>query len=284
MVDVNTGDASGPVFLAQRRTRADVEELMDLAGFRYLSSQDYSGAPSAQLGPLIERCSAVIAFIEAVRPPAGVLLEIGAGLGARLPVVLVLAPKVRQTSLPPALRELQSMRLPAPDSQDGADRLRSLVETARRSLDRGTTPFELPEGSSQAERRAWVDESEREVADTLEALGAQLVGYQPPNRRGTPDMAAWLPAMTSAPFNPVLVEVAGRMADPRAKEAQLRSYMEASDALVGLLVLQGSHEATWRIMRSGAVLIVGIDDLAALDQDAFEGILVSGRNRLFHAR
>lgn len=230
-----------------------------------------------ELNHALHDCRAVVAYVTSRRPPVGVLLEIGAGLGRDLPVLIVLGPKVRSSSLPVALRELHSMRLPTDVSADGVERFVSLLSTiVQASAPSWTEP-------SEGGREKWADESERLAAQALQRLGAGIVGYEPSNRRGKPDLAAWLPDFAGGPYNPALVEVAGRNPDLKAKEAQLRSYMENADALVGLLVVQGVFEPVWHVESSRAVMVVGARNLADMRQEDFLRFLRDGRNRLFHA-
>jgi hypothetical protein len=268
------------VFLAKgTRDGHSIDELLDLAGVTYRSSSDLSEFPKDQLDAVISQCRAVVAYVGSARPATGVVLEIGAGLGRGLPVVVILGPRVRASSLSPALRELPSMRLPAKVSQAAADRLRALLVTTTETPSGVLTTSQV----GATGREHWVDEHERRVATILQRLGAVIVGYEPANRRGKPNLAAWIPDLPGVPFNPVLVEVAGRMPQVKEKERQLRGYMGGADALMGILVLPGDRRPDWSIQTSGAVLIVGVEALDEKDRSDFIRTLRDGRNRLFHA-
>ena len=171
----------GPVFLSKgTHDGHSIDELLDLAGLRYRSSSDLSEFPKDHLDAVISQCWAVVAYVGSARPATGVVLEIGAGLGRGLPVVVILGPKVRASSLSPALRELPSMRLPAKVSQAAADRLRALLVTTAKTPSGVLTTSQLGATS----REHWVDEHERGAATVLQRLGAVIVGYEPANRRG----------------------------------------------------------------------------------------------------
>lgn len=268
-----------PVYLAAGSTGLQpIHSLLAEARIEYRSSEDLGGAPKEQLSKVLSECRAVVAYLTAARPPAGVLLEIGAGIGRGLPVVVVLGSKVRSTSLPAALRELPSMRLPVDVSSDGATRLRSLLTAIEK---RPSSSRQV--GSIEGGRERWADESERLTAEALQRLGAGIVGYEPANRRGKPDLAAWFPDLPGVPYNPVLVEVAGRTPDLVGKRAQLRGYMRDADALIGFLVVPGTFDPEWRVLASGAVLTIGVQSLGELQPEEFARILRDGRNYLFHA-
>ncbi len=270
-----------PVFLSARRDRiSDVQWLFEQSGISYRTSDDFTGAPALQLHEVLSNCGALVAFITSMRPPCGMILEIGAGLGIGIPVVLIVHSKVRLSGLPAALRELPAMRLPEKGSNEGVFRLQSLLESSSEFFS-PRPQASLP--NAEASHREWADESERLAGEALQRLGARIVSYEPPNRRGRPDLAVWWPQFLGPPYNPMLVEVAERNADIREKESQLRGYMSQADALVGLLAVHTSAGANWRVQPTGAVLVVDLGYLRTISRSSFEDLLQVGRNRLFHA-
>ncbi len=279
-------DLSRPplVFLSSGgNRRGDVERFLQLAGISYLSSSDYERITPVSIRTTIQRCGAVVAFLTSIQPPVGVILEIGAGLGLGLPVVLVMGAKVQPEKLPAALRDIPSMRMPDQYSSDALERLVGLLQIGRSLASTSPKSEQLRRVDTSVNRIAWADGSERAVGEVLLQLGTEIVAYEPANRQGRADVAVWVPALSGVPFNPILVEVAGKRASQKQREAQLRKYMSEAGALIGLLVMQEPASPAWRVQSTGATLTIGIDQLAGLTADDFEALMLDGRNRLFHA-
>ena len=275
------GEFPDPVFLAAgRRGSTAVEELLHRARIDFVSSSGIAESSVHGLRDALRDCRAVAAFVRSTHPPPGVLLEIGAGLGRGLPVVLLLAPKVSEGALPAPLRDLPSMRVPAPVTDMAAERLRALLtfaaSRASASQIAPSSPINFGEHAELASELA------RTAASALQALGADVVVHEPQNTVGRPDFAVWMQSLAGVAYNPVLVEVAGRGPDIRAKEVQLRVYMREAEALLGIVIVPDDHAPELRVSKSGAVLVVGLSALSEMDRVSFSNLLRTARNRLFH--
>lgn len=248
----------------------------------------------------VRQANLILAVIDYVPNPA-TLVEIGVALSLEKPILLlvrdrnavplVLAglPQVEMTSEDPAgiayqissfidafvARVRPRRSTPARGAEKGAraaDR-----EPAMRSAPESRTPLRLsPENSA-----------EESVAELLEAAGGKVVS-QPlgPQARWRPDLAVWFPFLEGS-FNPVIVEIAGRLAKTDKIYREMHQQLVAGRGRIALVVrLDDEVEPRDAEARSSwpGVFVLTLRELQAhVEQGTFEHWLRRARNVLVHA-
>lgn len=245
------------------------------------------------LPEMLDTCVALVAIIDKARVAPAVLLEVGAALGKRLPVVVMVTNAVAAESLPPVLRELAV--LVAQDNRSVAGV--RLAETLYALIEVGT-PTVIPSSPAQPwllpkehlVESAFGSRIERDVADILLSKGARIVPTPriqlSEDRYFTPDMAVWVEALPHPGLNPVLVEVAGTHwdgSDPvdifRERVETLRSQLASHGCVLGLVITSEERPVTWHVNDRSAIASMGVNTLAQHD---LVRLLSQGRNRWVH--
>jgi hypothetical protein len=265
---------------------SSVRELVEAAGMEATSWEALPPATTLAraIGSEIERCDGLIAIVGENGVAASVMFEVGVALGLTKPVVLVAPDRDAPSAIPSVLAGLPVILM---GGDVGATSSR-LADALAQPTNSGADVTSPPRGEriqlfvSEVATRGWADESEREVAEALAHLGARVVAQSPPNTRDFVDMAVWIDGAPVREINPVMVEVAGRGAREPDKIAQLREYLQASQTIIGLLVMREDREPRWDIHAGTAIAIVGIDWLRSATGRDFIRLLTYGRNSWAH--
>jgi hypothetical protein len=240
------------------------------------------GDVAAGLRSLIEGSDAVIAVVGEAIPPA-TLVEIGVAIGGRLPVVILVEGQVDAAALPLMVRSLPTIVLGGADLSSTAFRLLSALEIPPAAESKAPIQSaEPPRQSTTAKAREWADETERAVAEVLQAKGYRVVPQPTANTVGQVDLAVWISDLGDPVLNPVLIEVAGRRPNVAAKVEQLGRYLRASRLALGMLVTTDDAEPRLRVSNADAIVMVGIGWLQTATTADILRVLTDGRNALFH--
>jgi hypothetical protein len=220
----------------------------------------------------------LVVIDEPVVAPA-VIFEAGAAFGAGRPVLVLYA--TRRAVSPPINSLLTAPRISATlDDEEALEyQLRGYLENVLPIARRRAPSLDLVEvidTPPSARPSAELDAIER-TKDALEEMGAIVT--MTGGMRSVPDMAASWPQLT--PFDPLLVEIAGRKARLKKKVDQLRAAMKGRTNRLGLVITLDERPIREEVLHGVAILVVSLRQLESSPSLVFQR-LVTLRNRLVH--
>jgi hypothetical protein len=265
-------------------TLAVVHTLLARISFDYISSSHLLGEESYTSGlrRLMSRADVLIAILgKRADSPAG-LFEAGTAFGLGLPVLLVAHEGGRGARTPPQLREFPVLYIDDPNDLV-ARRFKLTLDSVIRQRHL-VAPVRSTEDLTENQSRSYASAFEARAAEAFLRLGMQVVPRGEGNRLHQVDLAIWVPVFGASGFNPVLVEVAGKLADTKKKRAQLHNYLLGSESSIGIVLLPDGTRPSWDVTSESAVLSVGVEylELVGRNPDDVTLILLEGRNRLIH--
>lgn len=261
-------------------------ELLHRCGLEARSVFEVQALPDPAIGSLeqITQASGAVAAIRNGELSPGVIYELGVARGLGLPtlVLFLIGAGDDVPVLPGDMRGLHQVRWD-PSAQPSAallTRLRRLL-TVEVDLPSGT-PVERPKSSASARR--FTNATERRAAEILEFVGAEIAAEGPRNRLGRPDLAAWFPDLPNW-ANPVIIEVkAGDLPGRSHADSvrQLQGYLDALQLPIGIVLVPGERPPEWASTRDTAILLLGVETLAALGPRGMRDHLIRARNLVAH--
>jgi nucleoside 2-deoxyribosyltransferase len=219
-----------------------------------------SGSIPETLSTAIATADFVLVVVDGAEVAPAVMFEAGAAFGAGRPVLVLDA---AEKAVPPSISSLLAApRISAALDDEEALRyqLRGYIENVLPSAslrEPSLDAVDITDVPLAAGPSAGRDSTERTVV-ALEETGA-IVTSMGGGTRHVPDLAASWPQL--APFDPLLVEIAGRKARLNEKKRQLLEFMRSRGARLGLIVTLEERPITEETQVGAAVLVVSLREL-----------------------
>jgi hypothetical protein len=258
-------------------------EAIRAVGMQPVSIDDVPpGKPIGEtLRAAIETADYVLIVWDTAKLPRSVMLEAGYALGARVRVALLDARSHRGTTDDPTVDALLDVpRLHGRLSDlPGLQRELSALRYLSRNVPAPLPQEEAPSNWYRDLQTAAGDSAEARMLSVLQQLKVR-VSAERERPLDVPDWNVWVP-LFSPPFNPVLVQLAGRKASLKRKRAQLRSALATQGAHLGVLVTLDPVASHVEVVRESAIVEISLLQLEESPQDLFL-LLRQARNSLLH--
>lgn len=282
-------DLSRSVFVTAARPEdaSIATELLHRCGLEASSVFEMQALSDPSAGSLeqITRASGVVAAIRGGEPPTGVVYELGFAKGLGLPtlVLFLIGGNDDIPLLPGDMRGLHQVRWD-PDREPKAAllaRIRGLL-TVQVTASGGIS---VERHRFPVSTRRLADATERRAAEVLELVGAEVAAEGRGNRPGRPDLSAWFPDLPNW-ANPVVIEVKARDLSGRSHSGavkQLQEHLHALQLPIGIVLVPGERPAEWVSAKGTAILLLGVETLAALGLRGTRAHLIRARNLVAHS-
>jgi len=275
---------TGPRCFVSARAGADtrtVRTVLEGMGVQVWSSEalPVSGSIPETLSTAIATADFVLVVIDGPQVAPAVMFEAGAAFGAGRPVLVLDAAEKAVSPSVSSLLTAPRISAALHDEEALKYQLRGYIENVLPSAllrEPSLVAVDVTDVPLAAGPSVGRDSTER-VKTALEDMGAIVTSMG--GMRYVPDMAASWPQL--APFDPLLVEIAGRKARLNEKKEQLLAAMKSRGTHLGLIVTLDKRPITEEARGGAAVLVVSLGQLESSPSQIFRRLLTL-RNRLVH--
>jgi hypothetical protein len=271
-----------------KKITADVHEALKRLDVVVLTTDDISSGMNMNEGILDALASAdfVCIVIPARRPSLTAMYEAGLATGMRRPL-LVVAEAAGADNLPTQLLSAPTIRYKQGMTTVLRDNLSAYVmqvqPVAAQHLASDDMLFSFS-GTSLNRHTGLDSRLDNKIASHFEEAGAIVALDRRLAKNMRPDIIATFPSL-GAEFSPIIIEIKSRrQRDMGAVTEQMRKYLLAAEARLGLIVTESDEQKTTsRVYDSRGILYVSADHLLAWDRDRLLTELTRLRNKVVHS-
>jgi hypothetical protein len=220
------------------------------------------------------------------KPSLAAMYEAGLATGMRRPLLVVVRAEAAD-NLPTQLISASTIRYKRGMTTVLRDNLNAYVKQVQPVAAQYLANEDIIFSFSGAKLNSRIGPDSRldnQIAAHFEKAGA-IVALDPPIAKGMrPDIIATFPSL-GAEFSPIIIEIkTKRQRGIGAVTEQMRRYLLAAEARLGLIVNESNEQdTTSRIFDSIGILYVSADDLLAWDTDRLLIELTRLRNKVVHS-